>query len=88
MSMTSEGFLFRLNAGKVVNSTYHRGDLDGLLSAWFHDGHFVLTWEECPEGQQYDEHAYTRDERHTFATAWDVLAFVEANGFSPAQFDP
>ena len=62
MAMTSEGFLRRLRTGKVVNCIYRLGELAGLISAWPHDGGFVLTWEECRDGDQYNEHAYTRDE--------------------------
>jgi len=59
--MTSVGYLRWLPTGTVVNCTYRRGELAGL------------TWEECRDGDQYDEHAYTRDERHQFGTADEVL---------------
>jgi hypothetical protein len=86
--MTPEGFLRRLRAGKSVNCTYRRDGLTGLLSAWAHDGRFVLTWEECREGDQYNEHAYTRDERHLFGTAEELLAFVEQSGYPASAFGP
>jgi hypothetical protein len=88
VGMTSEGFLRRLLAGKVVNCTYHRDGLAGLISAWPYGGGFVLTWEECREGDQYNEHAYTRDERHLFGTAGEVLAFVERCGYPATAFSP
>jgi hypothetical protein len=31
---------------------------------------------------------YARDERHTFETAEDLLAFVEANGYPASAFRP
>jgi hypothetical protein len=86
--MTTEGFLRRLRAGKVVNCTYHQGDLTGLIAAWAHGGGFVLTWEECRTGDQYNENAYTRDERYEFATAEEVLAFVEGKGYPASAFGP
>lgn len=88
MGMSSEGFLRRLRTGKVVNCTYRRDELSGLISAWPHGGGFVLTWEECRDGDQYDEHAYTRDERHVFETAEDVLTFVEQAGYPASDFRP
>jgi hypothetical protein len=39
----------------------------------------VLTWEECPAGEQYDEATYSRDERHVFATIEELLEFLAAN---------
>jgi hypothetical protein len=86
--MTTEEFLRRLGAGKVVNCTYQRGELTGLISAWAHKGQFILTWEECKAGRQYDEHAFTRDERHVFDTAEKVLAFVERSAFPVSEFTP
>jgi hypothetical protein len=86
--MTTEEFLRRLGAGKVVNCTYQRAELTGLISTWAHKGQFILTWEECQAGRQYDEHAYTRDEQHVFDTAEEVLAFVEQSGIPASEFAP
>lgn len=86
--MSSDGFRRRLLSSKVVNCTYSRGEVVGLISAWLHQGRFVLTWEECPVGQQYDESTYTRDERYEFASAEDVLTFVESGGYPASAFDP
>jgi hypothetical protein len=88
VGMTPERFLRRLRAGEGVNCTYRRGESAGLISAWAHDGHFVLTWEECRDGDQYNEHAYTWDERHLFGTAEEVLAFVEQSGHPASVFTP
>ena len=86
--MSREGFLRRLLASRAVNCTYTQGDAAGLISAWAYEGRFVLTWEECPAGQQYDESTYTRDERHEFVSAEDVLAFVEWSGYPASAFSP
>lgn len=71
-----------------MSCTYRTGELAGLISAWLHAGRFVLTWEECKDGDQYNEHAYTRDEPHTFDAAEEVLAFVEREGYSASVFSP
>jgi hypothetical protein len=86
--MTSEGFLNRLKSGKPVSCVYRHEGLSGLISAWLNGGLFILTWEECPDGQQYDESTYTRDERRQFETAEDLLAFVEKNGHPSSAFCP
>lgn len=86
--MSPDGFLQRLRSGKAVNCVYKSGALAGLISAWPYGGGFVLTWEECRDGDQYNEHAYTRDERHQFDTAEQVLAFAEQAGYPASAFSP
>jgi hypothetical protein len=88
VGMSPDGFLNRLRSGKSVNCVYRSGDLTGLISAWPHAGVFVLTWEECRDGDHYNEHAYTRDERREFGTADEVLAFVERGGHLASEFSP
>lgn len=86
--MTAAGFLQRLGIGKAVNCVYQVGDRAGLISAWSYGEGFVLTWEECPGGNQYNEHTYSRDERYEFRTAQEVLTFVEQSGYPAAAFQP
>ena len=86
--MTPEGFLKRLRAGAVVNCTYRTGELAGLISCWAHAERYVLTWEECRHGEQYNENAYSRDERQLFDSAEEVLAFVERCGHPASVFTP
>lgn len=88
MGLLPETFLQRLRSDKVVNCIYKRDEHAGLISAWAFDGRFVLTWEECLDGDQYNENAYTRDERHEFEAAEHVLAFVEQRGYPAAMFGP
>ena len=86
--MTAAGFLNRLASGRPVNCPYDRGGLQGMVSAWRYDDAFVLTWEECRAGDVHNEHLYTRDERHTFATPTEVLDFITSNGLSATDFHP
>jgi len=86
--LSREGFLRRLDAGKAVNCVYRAGELSGLLSAWRHEEEFVLTWEECRDGDQSNENLYTRDERHRFAAAEAVLKFLEQAGYPASRFGP
>lgn len=87
--MSREGFLRRLHAGKAVNCIYRRGDdHSGLISAWAYEGRFILTWEECRDGDFNNEEAYTRDERYEFASPEEVLTFVEQRGHPPSAFKP
>lgn len=86
--MTREGFLKRLSEGSPVNCTWNSAETEGLISAWMHNGQFILTWEECRPGTQHDEHAYSRDERMVFSSPQEVLAFVERNGHPASAFGP
>ena len=86
--MTRGGLLQRLQNGRPADHRYAQGALRGLVSAWRHEGRFVLTWEESRNGDQHNEHAYTRDERHLFATAEELVAFVEQQGLTAEDFRP
>ena len=86
--MTRGGLLRRLEDGWVANHRYAQGVLRGMVSAWRHQGRFVLTWEECRDGDQSNENRYTRDERHRFAAAEAVLEFLEQAGYPASRFGP
>ena len=86
--MSPETFWRRLEDGRCNNHLYTAGDREGLVSVWKHQGGYVLTWEECPKGGQYDESNYTRDERHLLASVDEVFRFLTDNGLSLATFHP
>lgn len=86
--MTRETFLRRLDAGKGNSYLYEAPGAEGMVSVWKHEGRYVLTWEECPPGGQYDESGYTRDERHLFDDAEDLLAFLARRGLPLDGFRP
>ena len=48
----------------------------------------MLTWEECADGDVYNEQNYTRDEVHQFQTVDDVLRFLDSNALDATQFEP
>jgi hypothetical protein len=81
-------FVDRIHKGKVNNLIYADSGREGLVSVWKHEGLLVLTWEECPAGEQYDESTYTRDERHSFHTMDELLAFLAAHDLGPESFTP
>ncbi len=86
--MRLESFCARVEAGKAVAYAYGDAERQGLVNIWKHDGRIVLTWEECPPGAQYDESAYTRDERAEFADLDSVVSFLRSSGLDPVDFSP
>jgi hypothetical protein len=86
--MTLRTFVERIRTGRANNLIYSSGGKEGLISVWEHESAFVLTWEECPPGQQYNESDYTRDERHVFSTLNELLAFLSANNIKVESFTP
>ncbi|MGC4006342.1 MAG: hypothetical protein QM811_25765 [Pirellulales bacterium] len=88
MAMSPEGFLARLSAGKTVHCVYHTGNLEGLVSAWRLEDRYMLTWEECEKGDQFNENTYTRDERWEFESPEEVLSFIEQAGYPATRFTP
>ena len=86
--MSPAMFARRLEGGEANHLIYRRDEYDGLVSIWMCEGSFILTWEECPIGEQYDESTYSRDERHVFANIEEVLAFLTRNGLKAESFAP
>jgi hypothetical protein len=86
--MTTEKFIERIEAGKANNLVYKAGENEGLVSVWKHGGSYIVTWEECPAGEQYDESTYTRDERHQLGSIEQLMAFLADQGLSPEAFKP
>lgn len=67
--MNQEKFINKIQLGKTCHYIYkvnERNENSGLIQVWVHDNQIILTWEECPEGLQYDESSYSKDEVHNF----------------------
>ncbi|MCA9088366.1 MAG: hypothetical protein KDA90_06985 [Planctomycetaceae bacterium] len=86
--MDATTFANRLFGGKTNCVVYSNGTNEGLVSVWMHGSSIVLTWEECPKGEQYDESTYTRDERHVFSTLDELTAFLSERNLSMESFAP
>lgn len=50
--MKKEFFLLRLEAGKACHFKYNLKGIAGLINVWKHNDSFILTWEECENGDQ------------------------------------
>jgi hypothetical protein len=88
MPLTREGFLNRLRSGKSAICIYQEDGKSGLINTWLHEQQFILTWEECLDGDQYNENEYTRDERYIFQSAEQLLIFLESTGYTAEQLSP
>lgn len=86
--MTEATFIARIESGKSNYLIYSSEGKDGLVSVWKHDGSYILTWEECPAGQQYDESTYTRDQTQRFAAREQVIEFLKSHGLNVREFKP
>lgn len=86
--MKRETFLHRLTTGKTLNRLYEEGGRAGIVKIWRYEDSFVLTWEECPIGEQYDESTYTKDLRESFPTTEALLAYLQEKGLFPEGFTP
>lgn len=86
--MNVNTFEKRLSDGKANNLVYSKDGKDGLVSVWMHDSRIILTWEECPRGEQYDESTYGRDDRFVFGTLAELMAFLSQNKLGVDLFTP
>jgi hypothetical protein len=86
--MEIETFINRIKNQLVNNLIYQASYLEGLISVWKNQNSIILTWEECPIGEQYNEHLYTRDDRHVFETIDELFKFLTANNVDANSFTP
>ena len=86
--MKIETFVARLENGKANNFLYSANGRDGLIVVWKYMGLYIMTWEECLPGKQYDESDYTRDERLEFTNVEEMIAFLRDQGIDPTAFVP
>ena len=86
--MTREKFINRLNSHHAASYRYTGAGLAGLVNVWFYLDTFVLTWEECKDGDQANEGDYTRDERHEFPNAEAVVDFLDEANIDVERFTP
>ena len=84
--MTEEMFINFLNRHQALGYNYKRDGLAGLINVWYHKDKFILTWEECKDGDQFNESNYTRDERHEFSYAIDVTLYLRTAGMDVTVF--
>lgn len=84
-----EKFIKKIQSGKACNYIYEvneRNENTGLIAVWLYNNLIVLTWEECPEGQQFDESTYSKDKVHHFNNFEELDAFFEDNNILYGNF--
>jgi hypothetical protein len=86
--MRLDTFIARLEKNELNAFIYSTANRENMVNVWKHAGTYVLTWEECPPGEQYNESNYTRDERYVFGTIDELLRFLEQSGLSTESFTP
>lgn len=87
MDVRGSSFVDGILRGETYAHLYSCDDSRGLIQVWQYRDVFILTWEECPDGMQYDEDSYTRDERMEFSSIDSMLAFFEANQLTTSSFE-
>jgi hypothetical protein len=85
--MDAETFCRCLLAGKRLTLTYKDG-LAGMVEVWRHGDRYVMTWEECEDGQQFNENEYTKDFRQEFDSPAHVVRYLEECDVDVAGFRP
>lgn len=86
--MQIETFIARIESGKSCSHLYKRDGKESMINVWKHLQSYILTWEECLPGKQYDESEYTRDERKEFASVELLIDFLKEQGIDPESFVP
>ena len=76
-----------LTAGETLELIIDHEASQSLVKVWMYEGEYVLTWEQCPNGMQYDEPSYLRDERHVFANQADLMDFIDGEEVKMIAFN-
>jgi len=85
--MDKKVFLEKIET-KGCSYIYTNGNLTGLVNVYTYEDLIVLTWEECPIGEQYDESLYTKDEVHHFKTVEEIEVFFKKRNINYSLFSP
>jgi len=83
---TEDKFINRLQNRRPVVYKYKDGELVGQVNIWFHLDKYNCSWEECRDGDQYNEDSYTRDFVREFDSIDDVIEFLRTENLSPTVF--
>jgi len=86
--VTRDGLIKRLQDGKAVNLKYSKEGLSGIVNIWRYDNKYIITWEECEDGNQWNESAFTKDEKYEFKTIDEVMKFIDKHSFDINSFRP
>lgn len=89
--MDKERFITKVQSRKACHYVYkenERNENTGLIEVWLHHHQIVLTWEECPEGLQYDESSYSKDEVHHFTNFEELDVFFNDHDILYINFLP
>ena len=90
--MTREALIKRLEQRRSIQALYVRlengRELQGRVGIDAEDNSFVLIWEECPSGQQFNENMYTRDEFLRFESLEPLMQFLDESGLNLDLFRP
>jgi hypothetical protein len=86
--MTRDGLIKRLKAGKACNLKYNNNDFSGMVNIWSYNDEYILTWEECKNGNQWNESSSTKDERYKFKLVDEVMQFIDKHSLDIEGFKP
>jgi ABC-type taurine transport system substrate-binding protein len=85
--MTTEEMRRAIEAGETVSVVFWREQLQSIIQIWKYEGSIILTWEEAPDGAQYDESRYTKDWRRVFSSVEQVFSFLASHSLEVGPFE-
>jgi hypothetical protein len=88
LTVNRDSLCRRLEGGEGVSAVFSHGSTESLINIWKLGARYILTWEEAPQGRQFDESQYTKDERHEFQSAEEIPAFLKKHSIPLDLFKP
>jgi hypothetical protein len=87
VQMTTDEMRQAIEGGETAEVVFWRDRLQSIIQIWKYRGDIILTWEEAPDGAQYDESRYRKDWRRVFASAEEVFQFLELHKVALESFE-
>jgi len=84
--MTKQNFRKLLSRGTAVHYKYKNDGQAGVVNIWLYKNRFVISWEECKDGDQFNESNYTRDDLNNFPDIDSVIDYLNSSSLSVEPF--
>ena len=85
--MTEQNFRKLLSRGTAVGYNYKNDGQAGLVNIWLYKDRFIISWEECKDGDQFNESNYTRDDLNDFPDINSVIEYLNNSNILIEPFE-
>ncbi len=85
--MTEQNLRKFLSRGTALYYKYKNNGQAGMVNIWFYKDRFIISWEECKDGDQFNESSYTRDDLNDFSNIDSVIDYLNNSNIPVELFE-